>query len=282
MDRALLISRELNKYISSRYFLIRHFLHARLDLTDEKVLEMVDEIIPLKCLKLAVYNEHTPGRRQFRDIERYLDLSEGRSEKTREEVKSLIAVRQEKAAKAEPIRSLLYEKLRRLPRESPVMISSHDDTTREDVEESIRYGASFCEFPTTREAAQYARKKGLLVVMGAPNFVLGFSHSGNLSCREALEEGLVDILCSDYHFPAMLLSVGMLISNGWPPWQAINLVTLNPARAAGITEEVGSIEVGKKADLVVFDFIDSQPVLRQLYIDGEKRLSCKYSCEKDS
>lgn len=214
MDRALLISRELNKYISSRYFLIRHFLHARLDLTDEKVLEMVDEIIPLKCLKLAVYNEHTPGRRQFRDIERYLDLSEGRSEKTREEVKSLIAVRQEKAAKAEPIRSLLYEKLRRLPRESPVMISSHDDTTREDVEESIRYGASFCEFPTTREAAQYARKKGLLVVMGAPNFVLGFSHSGNLSCREALEEGLVDILCSDYHFPAMLLSVGMLISNG--------------------------------------------------------------------
>lgn len=274
MDQALLISRELDKYMSSRYFLIRHFLHARLDLTDEKVLEMLDEIIPLKCLRLAVYNDHTPGTRQFRDIEKYLDYSEGRLQKTREQLKRLIAVRQEKAAgKAGPIRRLLYEKLKSLPQQNPIMISSHDDTTREDVEESIRYGASFCEFPTTREAAQCAKKEGLLVVMGAANFVLGFSHSGNLSCREALEEGLADILCSDYHFPAMLLSVSMLINNGWPPWRAINLVTLNPARAAGIGEEVGSIEVGKKADIIVFQMKDTQPMARRIYVGGELRLS---------
>lgn len=276
MDQALLISRELDKYMSSQYFLIRHFLHARLDLTDERVLQMIDEIIPLKCLRLAVYNEHTPGTRQFRDTEKYLDYLEGRLGKTREQLKSLIAVCQEKAANAAPIRRLLYEKLKRVPQEKPIMISSHDDTTRDDVEESIRYGASFCEFPTTREAAQYAKKKGLLVVMGAPNFVLGFSHSGNLSCREALEEGLVDILCSDYHFPAMLLSVTMLISNGWPPWQAINLVTLNPARAAGIAEEVGSIEVGKKADIIAFEIKDNQPVVRRIYVGGELRLSVGY------
>lgn len=274
IDQALLISRELDKYMSLRYFLIRHFLHVRLDLTDEKVLEMLDKIVSLKCLRLAVYNDHTPGTRQFRDIEKYLDYSTERLGKTRKEVKSLIDVRQEKAiGKAGRIRRLLYEKLKSLPCQNPIRIGSHDDTTREDVEEAIRYGASFCEFPTTKEAAQYARKEGLLVAMGAPNFVLGFSHSGNLSCREAIEEGLVDILCSDYHFPAMLLSVSMLIHSGYPPWQAVNLVTLNPARAAGINEEIGSIEIGKKADLIVFQMKDIQPVIRRIYVGGELRLS---------
>jgi len=32
---------------------------------------------------------------------------------------------------------------------------------------------------------------------------------------------------------------------------AVNMATLNPARAAGVAEELGSLEAGKAADLVV-------------------------------
>jgi alpha-D-ribose 1-methylphosphonate 5-triphosphate diphosphatase len=272
VDRGMSTSRKLDEYISSGYFLIRHFLHARLDTTHEKIVEAVDDIISLRSLKLAVYNDHTPGRRQFRDMEKYSVLVAERSGKTIDEVKSLIAVRQKKA---KDVRAELSEKLK-----ERVLIGSHDDVTEEHIEEAIRYGVNLCEFPTTLEAARCAKKKGLIVAMGAPNLILGRSNSGNLSCGVAMEENLVDIFCSDYHFPAMLLSAMMLIRKGRSPSQAINLMTLNPARAVGLDKETGSIEVGKKADLIVFDVIDNQPVIRQLYVDGVKKFSCLFSGKK--
>ena len=53
---------------------------------------------------------------------------------------------------------------------------------------------------------------------------------------------------------ATLLScVKMAIRFGIPPENAIKAVTINPARAAGLDKEIGSIEVGKLADLVILD-----------------------------
>ena len=77
------------------------------------------------------------------------------------------------------------------------------------------------------------------VCMGAPNYYRGGSHCGNLSCVEALSHGLVDILCSDYHFPAMLGSIVRMIQEGMDPSAAINLVTLNPARLLQFDHELG-------------------------------------------
>jgi len=52
--------------------------------------------------------------------------------------------------------------------------------------------------------AQAAKERGMYTVAGAPNVLLGGSHSGNLSAIEAINEGCIDILCSDY-YPASLL-----------------------------------------------------------------------------
>jgi N-acetylglucosamine-6-phosphate deacetylase len=44
-----------------------------------------------------------------------------------------------------------------------------------------------------------------------------------------------------------------IISIGVPIYEAIHMASLTPARAAGIERELGSIEVGKRADFVSFD-----------------------------
>jgi len=43
------------------------------------------------------------------------------------------------------------------------------------------------------------------------------------------------------------------LSAGIPLQEAVRMMTLTPARVMGLDSEIGSIEIGKKADLVVFD-----------------------------
>jgi alpha-D-ribose 1-methylphosphonate 5-triphosphate diphosphatase len=108
--------------------------------------------------------------------------------------------------------------------------------------------------------------------MGAPNYFRGGSHCGNLSCVDALDEGLVDILCSDFHFSSMLGSVVTMMRAGIHPSVAINMVSLNAARRLRRDADLGSIEEGKKADLVAFSPRDSFAVVTRVWVGGTLRL----------
>ena len=43
------------------------------------------------------------------------------------------------------------------------------------------------------------------------------------------------------------------VKGGWTPLQALQAATMNPARTLGLDRDLGSLEVGKLADLVVLD-----------------------------
>src|SRR5260370_21790729 len=86
-------------------------------------------------------------------------------------------------------------------------IASHDDATREHVREAVRNGMTIAEFPTTEEAAEASREAGLAVLVGAPNVVLGGSHSGNIAAIDLVRAGQAEILSSDY-VPASLMEAG--------------------------------------------------------------------------
>jgi 5-methylthioadenosine/S-adenosylhomocysteine deaminase len=44
------------------------------------------------------------------------------------------------------------------------------------------------------------------------------------------------------------------VSDAWQPRDVLRMATINGARAMGLDHELGSLEQGKKADCVVFDF----------------------------
>jgi alpha-D-ribose 1-methylphosphonate 5-triphosphate diphosphatase len=163
-----------------------------------------------------------------------------------------------------------------------IPLGSHDDTTVEHILEAHQYGSVLAEMPVTIEAARKAKEMGMLVCMGAPNYYRGGSHCGNLSCAEALSEGLVDILCSDYHFPSLLTSAWLMIERGVSPSQAMNLITLNPARHLGLASDLGSIEIGKNADLVAFKPRDQHAFVSHVWVEGDMRYAAGHGLRVES
>jgi len=63
--------------------------------------------------------------------------------------------------------------------------------------------------------------------------------------------GLVDVISSDY-VPQSLIQAMFLIAEtqDQPLYQAMKLFTSNPAKAIGLDCDRGSLEVGKRADVV--------------------------------
>jgi len=63
----------------------------------------------------------------------------------------------------------------------------------------------------------------------------------------------------------------MAIESGLPPFDALKAITINPARHIGVQDRVGSLEMGKDADLVLTDgsLFSLQTRILATYIDGE-------------
>lgn len=263
-EGALQLSRSLDKMTNKG--LIRHYIHSRLDPNSEKVVAYLDAMKQIKSLKMVVINESILGQRQYRledIIEKKakmlgLPVNEYRQQIMKEiEEKSTIDKRKE-------IQDVFQD---------IIPLGSHDDTTIKHVEEGKHFGATLSEMPTTIEAARKAKELDMWVCMGAPNYYRGESHCGNLSCADAMQEDLVDMLCSDYHFPTMLSAFIRMTKDGIAPSKAINYVSLNPARFLKMEGEIGSIEVGKKADLVAFDSSNGFAQVSNVWVNGKLKFT---------
>ena len=131
---------------------------------------------------------------------------------------------------------------------------SHDDTRAETRRYFRNLGAGVSEFPMVLEAARAARDNGDLIVFGSPNAARGGSHIGSLAAGDMVEEGLCDVLASDYFYPAMLSAVARLDAEKRADRSTIwSLVSSGPAKAMGLTDR-GEIAVDKRADLVLVDW----------------------------
>lgn len=55
------------------------------------------------------------------------------------------------------------------------------------------------------------------------------------------------------------------------------LVTINPAKAVKLDDQIGSIKEGKKADIVIIEKIDLDfPVITSCFVDGRLILKTNY------
>ena len=131
-----------------------------------------------------------------------------------------------------------------------VRIGSHDDASPDERLAFRALGADIAEFPETIEAARAAKDAGEPVIMGAPNVVRGQSHKGNVGAASLIEDGLVDALVSDYHYPSPHRAAFCLADGGMPLAQAWSLISSGPSKVMGWHDR-GDLEVGRRADIVV-------------------------------
>jgi alpha-D-ribose 1-methylphosphonate 5-triphosphate diphosphatase len=245
-----------------------HFLHLRLELAEENLLEMFAPFLHDERLKLVSLMDHTPGQRQWTDIGHYRTYVTGKRGWNQEKVDStldLLLERQRRYAGSN--RRSIVERCTQ--RAVPVPLATHDDTTVAHVEEGVKDGVSISEFPTTLPAARAARAEGLGIIMGAPNMVRGGSHSGNVSAAELARADLLDALSSDY-VPASLLHAAFLLQGeGFSLPKAVATVSRNPAAMVGLLDR-GEIAPGLRADFIRVRLINDIPVIKSVWKAGRQ------------
>jgi alpha-D-ribose 1-methylphosphonate 5-triphosphate diphosphatase len=89
------------------------------------------------------------------------------------------------------------------------------------------------------------------VVLGAPNILLGGSHSGNAAAEELVAAGCCTGLASDYAPPTLLAAAFDLANRKVLDFPAaVRLITAGPAEAAGLGDR-GRLDPGCVADLAL-------------------------------
>jgi len=243
--------------------LINNKIHLRFELTGVDAYDTCFELMDKGYIALLSVMDHTPGQGQI----------------TREQaVKFMMKMGNTEAEAWETIETqsnqpiISGEKLEALIKHAQklhIPVASHDDDSVEKVDYFHGIGVNICEFPINMPTALHAAKLGMHVVGGASNILRGGSLSGNLSMKEAVLQGAVDSLCSDYYPPSILHSVFKLYNEeSLPLHEAVNLATLNPAKAAGIAHHTGSIETGKDADLLLVKLVNNIPMVTHTIVQG--------------
>ena len=245
-----------------------HLLHLRCELGYEHLYSTIEPLSQHPLLALISLMDHTPGQRQFVNIDKYKQYYTGKHGVPLAQMEEFVEMRlaNQRQYAVENRQALVT-----MCQEQKISLASHDDATVDHVREAIAEGVVLAEFPTTIDAAQEAHLNGLLVLMGAPNIALGGSHSGNVSAIELVELDLVDIISSDYVPRSLLQSVFIITQQGHKPlYEAIKLITLNSAKAINLDREIGSLEVGKKADLVTVYDDGVVPRILSVYKQGTR------------
>lgn len=253
-----------------------HFLHWRCEVSYGGLIDLLEPLIRHERVRLVSVMDHTPGQRQFADIDRYAEYYLGKFNMSQAELDAFMAERMEdQQLHSERNRNNVVK----MAQSHGHTLASHDDATPAHVEEAVRDAMAIAEFPTTIAAAQAAHKAGLAVLMGGPNIVRGGSHSGNAAARDLARLGVLDILSSDY-VPASLLFAalrlaetaeerevaGLEVAGARLP-KAVAMVTRNPARAVGLDDR-GEIAPGLLADFIRVKTTKRTPIVREVWRGG--------------
>jgi alpha-D-ribose 1-methylphosphonate 5-triphosphate diphosphatase len=260
------LATELLSLRASGALKISHHLHLRAEMCSHSLIDELAEFGPEDRIGILSLMDHTPGQRQFADIDQYRTYMMGKHGLSEVAFAEHVETRQ---ALGERVRETHERAAVDAAQRFGAVLASHDDTTAGHVARSAAHGIALAEFPTTEEAARACRQHGIAVMMGAPNLIRGGSHSGNVSAAELAEADLLDIVSSDY-VPSALLYSATRLAELWKDWpRAMATVSAAPARAAGLMDR-GQLAEGMRADLVRFRAIGGVPVLHGVWSAGRR------------
>ncbi len=245
-----------------------HRTHLRCEISSLDVLDQAEEFVSRFPAHMISLMDHTPGQRQFRSIETWKSFYTRKTPFTPAELEAFIQKRLDLHTRYAEVHR---RRLVALAHDNGIVLASHDDATREHVDEAVADRVAIAEFPTTVEAAHASHQAGIQVMMGGPNIVRGGSHSGNVAAETLARDGVLDIVSSDY-VPASLMMAAFDLPRRVPAMtlpQAVRTVSLNPARATGLDDR-GELAAGLRADMVQVHLTGDIPVVRQVWREGRR------------
>ncbi|HHW98115.1 MAG TPA: amidohydrolase [Firmicutes bacterium] len=191
-----------------------------------------------------------------------------------------------------PERDLQSEALVKvLTGELPLYVHAH---RADDMMTSIRIAKEFglrLVFTTATEAhklAQTIKHADIPVILGPISASrMSVETAGRTLCTPAaLHEAGVKFALTTNHPETPLLTLtmqaGLAVRGGLCPEEALKAITLYPAEILGMADRVGSIEVGKDADLAIWDGhpLKVRSTVLATFVQGELvfELDCHCSC----
>lgn len=131
------------------------------------------------------------------------------------------------------------------------------------VEMALEVGALSCDHldvTTSGDRTRLAQSSAVAVVLPAVTFHLGSHQFAN--ARAFIDDGCALALSTDHNpgsapclSPALTMSIACRYQK-LSPAEALNACTINAAHALGIGNKVGSLEIGKQADIIIIDAPD--------------------------
>ncbi len=243
-DKIISNIKGINNY--KKYGLLRHFINVRYDITGKKFCSKLMEMIDSESINILSLIDNTKKKVIF-------DAEDASSKKDTQIVDFI---------------DLLAEKSKKYH----IPMASRYDDSYDKINAMKSKGVTIREFTTDVKVAQAAVKEGQYVVAGAPNIVNEESGNGDMGVIDEIKDGFVNILCSDYVPSSIIHAIFILhYKHGIKINDAVNMATINPAKAAGINDSFGSIECGKHADLILVG--DRIPFVDQMFVNG-KRVLC--------
>lgn len=125
--------------------------------------------------------------------------------------------------------------------------------------------------------AEYVKKSGFPAIVGTDLTSKNKIEVANMSfktCGVLNEAGVLTAITTD-HPVALIqylpLCAGLSVRAGLPMEEAYKAITINPAKICGVDARVGSLEIGKDADIAIFDGNPMNTFTNTVYtiIDGK-------------
>lgn len=207
-------------------------IHARVEVTDDGAVDALREVLDSSGrVALISMMEHSQDRNRFPDAEAHRAFYAKDWGVSEDEVDAILAAKRAGADGVGDRRSAVAA----MALDAGIVLASHDDRDRSDVDDAHQLGASIAEFPLSLDAARHAQANRMVTVLGAPNVVRGRSTSeGNLLAADAIAADACDVLCSDYLPSALVESAFELERRSvCAIGEAVDLIASAPAQAIG-------------------------------------------------
>jgi alpha-D-ribose 1-methylphosphonate 5-triphosphate diphosphatase len=127
-----------------------HHIHLRCEVSAPDCLDSFNLLKDDPLVRLASLMDHAPGQRQFASADAYRVYYQGKLKMSDAALDDFINRRN---AESQTYAGKHRRAIAELCRDRGIVIASHDDATRDHVEEAVALGTDVAEFPTTLEAA---------------------------------------------------------------------------------------------------------------------------------